>query len=456
MTVARGQRVAVIGGGIAGLTAAYLLGRSHRVTLFEKEPRLGGNAYSFTPKPGEPALDVAVAAFGLAGYGNFYALLEELGLPSAACAKSYMSLHDLDTHAGLYLTPTLKGVAAQRFALVKPRTLASLVNLMSGLRRSQARWERGELAGATFAEALDAETKISGDAKKILLCALCLMSSMDAPEVLATPAAFFLGKLRRHDDVISPKAMYSVRCVAGGTRAYVERLGAAIAASGEIRRGLGVASVRRRGSGVVVVDRSGGETSFDHVVFACNADQALALLADPSPLETELLSPWRYKEGRVVVHRDHRSFPARELIQAYTFLYTDRGGELRTSVNGALWHQPSADPACDYISTQHPNFEIRPELTALDVTLRTPIFDFASIATIPRLPSLNGRQNTWYCGSHFGFGLHDDAVSSAMHVAGALGSPFTRGAVTNAAAYTIKSVLSDVWARSKEAMGRMS
>src|ERR1019366_9159308 len=98
---------------------------------------------------------------------------------------------------------------------------------------------------------------------------------------------------------------------------------------------------------------------------------------------------WRYKDGRVVVHRDHGAFPPRALIEAYTFLYTLRGGKMETSVSGSLWHEPQAPADCDYISTQHPNFPIRKDLIELDATLRTPLFDFGSVATIPRLPKLN-------------------------------------------------------------------
>jgi len=147
----------------------------------------------------------------------------------------------------------------------------------------------------------------------------------------------------------------------------------------------------------------------------------LALLAAPTPLEYELLGAWRYKDGRVVVHRDHGAFPPRALIEAYTFVYTMRDGKMETSVNGALWHEPQAPQGCEYISAQHPNYPIREDLIDLDTTLRTPLFDFKSVATIPRLPELNKQGSTFYCGSYFGYGLHEDAVTSAKAVAARFG-----------------------------------
>jgi predicted NAD/FAD-binding protein len=121
------------------------------------------------------------------------------------------------------------------------------------------------------------------------------------------------------------------------------------------------------------------------------------------------------------VHRDYTAFPKRELMQPYTFLYRRRDGVLSTSVNGALWLESAVPDTCDLISSQHPNFPIREDRIELDTVLRTPIFDFDSCATTHRLEELNGVNNTYYCGSYFGYGLHEDAIRSAVEVARRLG-----------------------------------
>ena len=413
------KRVAVVGGGIAGLTAGYYLNRRHDVVLFEKSGRIGGNAYSHRTPKGE-VLDIAVAAFGKAGYKNFYALLDELEIPTELCQNSYMSFHNLDTEEGLYLTLSAQGAIHQGLGLFRPANLQSLAKLFVGLQRAQHRLGRGSLKGVTLGRCLEDLPEFSGDAKVVFLSALCLLSSMETHELLAAPAEFFLNKLKTHHDVISPKAVYSVRCVRDGTRRYVNALAARW--RGRIRFNARLRTVERGAKGAVVVMEDGSREAFDAVVFACNPDQALALLAAPTPLESELLGKWRYKDGRVVVHRDHAAFPPRALIEAYTFLYTMRDGKMETSVNGALWREPQAPQDCDYISTQHPNFPIRKDLIALDTTLRTPIFDFGSVATIPKLPKLNEGGSTFYCGSYFGYGLHEDAVASAKAVAERLGA----------------------------------
>jgi predicted NAD/FAD-binding protein len=181
-----------------------------------------------------------------------------------------------------------------------------------------------------------------------------------------------------------------------------------------------IRTIKRRDAGVQVLMEGGEELFFNAVVFACNADQALALLQDPTAEEKRLLGAWKYTEGRIVVHADHSRFPKRELMEGYTFLYQDRGRCIETSVSGSLWSLPGVSKKLNLISTQHPNFPIEKDRVVFEKIFRTPVFDFKSCPTIRELPSLNGVRNTYFCGSHFGFGLHEDAVTSAVEVARAL------------------------------------
>lgn len=415
------MNIAIIGGGIAGLTAAHFLRRRHAITLLERSQRVGGNAYTIDTKRGD-AVDIAVAAFGRAGYKNFYRLLDSLGIRPSISPGSFMSCHDLGTGKGIYLTASPAGLLAQRLAVLRPSTLRGLFGLPLGLARLFRMRDAGALDGVTLEEALSRVPEMRGTARLLFLCALCLLSSMSCEEVLASPAAFFVGKLATHHDVISPKALWSVRCVKGGTRRYVDALAAGF--RDRVELGARIRAVLRREDGVDLVMEDGARRGFDEVVFATNADQALALLAEPTDRERAILGAWRYKEGRVVVHTDVSSFPPRALMQAYTFLYRDLGrGRFDTSVNGSLWYEPGVRRDCEYVSSQHPNFPIAADRIEHDCVLRTPIFDFAAYKTIPDLPSLNGVRHTWYCGSHFGHGLHEDAVTSAMAVARGLGAP---------------------------------
>lgn len=410
------SRIAVIGGGMAGLCAAYFLRHEHDVTLFERQPRVGGNAFSLKLSDGLET-DIAVAAFGRAGYPHFFRLLDELGVRTRASGSGFLSVHDLDSGEGVYLSPTPSGLMAQRFALLRPSRLRMLWRLSRSLARARRIQATGGFDGLSMRDGLRLLPHLppGSEAETILLCALCLMSSMSGDELLDAPAAFFFGKLAVHSDVVSPRAFWSVRTVRGGTQAYISALeralGERVVLNARIR------SAARDDDGVVLSFEDGSRRRFDRVVFACNADRTLALLDDATELERELLSPWRYKEGRLVVHRDDSALPPRELRQAFTFLYRRRDGGLETSVNGVMRFLADMPDDCDLIGSQHPNFPIRAELIEYDTTFRTPVFDFAAYAVQPRLPELNGHRNCYHCGSHFGYGLHEDAVVSALAAA---------------------------------------
>jgi uncharacterized protein len=414
-------RIAIIGGGIAGLTAGYLLNKKHNIMLFEKSDRLGGNAYTHTTGDGLD-VDMAVAAFGMAGSKNFSRLISELKLKTSRVQSPGISYHNLDTGKGLYATLHLKGLIAQRFAILKPVLLKESLNLKMGLVKATRMLDKGKLEGMTIEECVEAIPQLRGYAKLILVGTLGMAASMHIDEVLAAPAEFFISKLKKHNDFISPRIFFSVRSMANKTKSYVEALSSGFRNSVVLNSA--IKTIVRKKNEIALVLNDGRTTVFDKVIFACNADQALHLLDKPTAEEENLLGRWRYNEGKVILHKDYSSFPQWDLIGTFTFLYTDRDGRLETSINGSVRYEPGVPRDCPLIGSQYSNFPIKKELIETEKVFRTPIFDFDSCATIKMLPSLNGVRNTYYCGSHFGYGLHEDGVTSAINVANMLGVDF--------------------------------
>ena len=418
------EKIAIIGGGVAGLTAAYLLHQHYDVTLFEKSGRLGGNAYTITTPEGEEA-DIATALFGKSSYKNVFKLFRKLNIDTVGAFRRKpfgvsgpgLSFYHLDSKQGMFLTPGLKGLFAQHFDILRPDRVMSMLRFLRGLQKAQTAAQRGELDGLTIEEALEKIPQLRGDARLIFISCLCLISSMHCNNVLAAPASYFIEKLKVYDDLLPlmPKTLFSVSFVKNGTRSYVRALSEPYRE--RIILNARITTVRRQQTRVQVRMDDGKELLFDKVIFACNADQALGLIDEPTQDEKRLLGAWKYTEGRIVVHSDHTRFPRRELMEGYTFLYRDAGRYIETSVNGSLWALPGISKKCDLISTQHPNFPIAQDRIVFEKVFRTPIFDRPSCAAIGELPSLNGVRNTYYCGSHFGFGLHEDAVTSALEVA---------------------------------------
>jgi predicted NAD/FAD-binding protein len=232
---------------------------------------------------------------------------------------------------------------------------------------------------------------------------------------MRAPATLFFGKVKRH--FTSGPGVF--RLVKHRTRTYVDAMGDRfrdrVVLNTEIRK------VTRGDDGVTLRTDGGEEVPFNKVIFACPADQALRMLDEPTADERRLLGPWKYKDGLVVVHRDDAHFPPEPMRNLYCYLYTDRDGKLETSINACYCKQKGVSKTSRFLGTQHPNFPIREELTDFRKVFRTPIFDPDSVATIAELPTLNGQGHTYYCGSHFGVGLHEDAVTSAVDVARDLG-----------------------------------
>lgn len=416
------KKVAIIGGGVAGLTAGYLLHEHYDVTLFEKAERIGGNAYTLTT-PGGEDLDIAACAFGKFSYRNLFRLFSKLRIETVSPAGTNpfgtlglgIGFRNLETKKGFYMTPGIRGLTAQRFKILSPARISCIRRAVAGLKTASKLLEAGDLEGRSVAEAMEIIPEFGGDAKLIFIGGLCLISSMHCEDVLDAPASFFIEKLRVHGDLLPPKAIFSVRFPKSRTRSYVEALSAGF--RDRIVMKASIRTVGRKDNTVTVMMENGEKFLFDKAVFACNADQALKLLERPTAEEARLLGAWRYTEGTIVVHSDNTRFPRRELMEGYTFLYRDAGRYMETSISGSLWALPGALKDGNLISTQHPNFPISRDRILFEKVFRTPLFDRNSCSTIHELPSLNGIHNTYYCGSHFGFGVHEDAVSSAIAVA---------------------------------------
>jgi len=391
------------------------------ITLFEKDGRLGGNAYTYDTSDGE-TLDIAVAAYSKLVSGEFLSLLSQLKIKAMLQpASSFLSVHNMETNSGIYLTPHLSGLLAQKFALFRPSVYFDIKKTIKGMRKIIKMLNAGELGGLTVQEAIKLVPELDVEGRTDLMMApLCLLSSMYYGEIMKGPAEFFLKKLSAFGNFEADKMMFQLYFPKKFTRSYVDALVSHFKEKVVINAK--IKSVGREAGKVTLKMQDGQEAVFDEVVFACNADQALALLESPTAEENRLLGRWRYKDGLMVIHRDNTHFPRRELCQTWTCLQSQNNGYPHFSISLCSWRSsPGTSFKSEYLGTQHPNFPIKEELVECQKVFRTPVFDFDSCPTIKELPSLNGKMQSYYCGSHFGLGLHNDAVTSAIDVARHLG-----------------------------------
>jgi predicted NAD/FAD-binding protein len=212
--------------------------------------------------------------------------------------------------------------------------------------------------------------------------------------------------------------------VSGGSREYVRRLTAPLAAKGTIRTGAPAVNLQRRPEGVIIRDAAGHTDRVDQVVLACHADEALALLSDADAQELETLGAFRFQPNRAVLHCDRALMPRRRRAWASWNYMADgaRGADARVSVSYWMNSLQNLDPSAPLFVSLNPLHEPDPALTHAAFDYAHPQFDAAAIAAQSAMGDIQGRRGAWYCGAWLGYGFHEDGLSAGLAVAEALGA----------------------------------
>ncbi len=405
------------------MSAAWLLSARHRVTVYEAAPRLGGHSNT-VDAPGIQGLvpvDTGFIVYNEPSYPNLTALFRLLEVPTQASDMSFAV--SMDGGALEYAGTDLFGLFAQKRNLLRPRFWSMLVDLRRFYRQASA--DNGRLGeDVTLGAYLDAGGYGRSFQEDHLLPMAAAIWSTPAGRVRDYPVGAFIRFCANHG-LLQFTGRPVWRTVTGGSRAYVQRLTARYA--DRIRLGTEVAVVRRTGQGVEVRDRQGGLEHFDQVVIAAHADQALAMLDQPTPEETSLLGAFAYTKNLAVLHGDAALMPTRRAVWA-SWNYLARSVHRRGADAAAL-------PCVTYWMNR---LQAIPQTTPLYLTLNPPVspdpakilrreiyehpvFDAAAIAAQQRLWSLQGVRDVWFCGAYFGAGFHEDGLQAGLAVAEALG-----------------------------------
>ena len=405
-------KIAVIGGGVAGIVAAHLLQNDHQVTLFEQHDYLGGHTHTVTIEEGPDAgtgVDTGFIVFNEATYPLFIAFLDQLGVASRATEMSF-GFHCRET-GFTYAGNNLNGVFSQRANLVSPRFWRFLLEIGRFCRQAEA-----DLAGdadlGTLADYLARHRFQPFMADHYLAPMAAAIWSTPAGRVTAFPARSFLRFFKNHG-LLDLRHRPRWRTVSGGSHSYVRAFRDRF--RGAIRLDSPVQQVRRADDGVELAFADRSAERFDAVVVAAHADQALRLLADPSADESRLLGAWRYELNTTVLHTDTSVLPPVERAWACWNFRRERGdqGERPVYVTYSMNLLQGLATRRHYLVTLNRpgGYDEGQVLARMDY--HHPLYTDASMATQAALPSLNGVRRTWFCGSYFGYGFHEDAVRSA-------------------------------------------
>jgi predicted NAD/FAD-binding protein len=410
--------VAVVGAGVAGIAAAHELAKAgHDVTLFEKNGYVGGHTNTIVLDEGPDAgasVDTGFIVLNERTYPNFHRFLAELGV---AWRWSDMSFGYYDANSGLqYSGADLSGLFADRFNAVSPSFLSFVADVARFGGRAERDLESGALSGLTLGAYLSEGRWSAAFRDHYLVPVGAAVWSTGLSGMLDFPAESFIRFFKNHD-LLSLTSRVRWQTVVGGSHSYVKAFLARF--PGTTVRGADVESVRRFDGGAEVRVRGEAPRRFDRVVIAAHADEALALLADPSDDERRLLGAWTYNRNRTLLHCDESFLPPNARAWASWNYRRERGedGADGVSVTYDMNRLQGLTTSRRYLVTLNPRVEPRPGTVLREFDYRHPAYTFSAIRSQEGLRALNGTRATWYCGAYLGYGFHEDAVVSALAVA---------------------------------------
>ncbi|MEW6294156.1 MAG: FAD-dependent oxidoreductase [Pseudomonadota bacterium] len=414
-----GKRIAVVGSGISGLAAAWLLDRSYDVTLYEAAAELGGHTHTVdvTLEGRTHPVDTGFLVFNDQTYPNLVALFSLLGVDSVATEMSFsVSLEDPDLEWAGSSLATIFG--QKRNLLLRPfwRMLSDILRF----NREATAWlaaHPGDLR--SLGDFLAAGRYSPAFSRWYLLPMAAAIWSCPTGQMLAMPLATFVRFCRNHGLLqVFDRPLW--RTVRGGGREYVRRLAAQV---GDIRLSCPVVGVTRDDRGLTV-QHAGGAERFDHVVMACHSDQSLRILGPAAtPAQRSLLAAVRYQPNRAVLHTDASLLPRnRKLWSAWN--YFAAGGDLDDRPVGVSYLINRLQPLpfeTPVVVTLNPAREPDPAQVIAAFDYDHPVFDAAAIAAQQGLDAVQGEGGIWLAGAWSGYGFHEDGLKSALRVANGLG-----------------------------------
>jgi predicted NAD/FAD-binding protein len=423
------ERIAVIGSGISGLSAAWLLARRHDVTLYEADNRLGGhtNTRRVRTRQGEVAVDTGFIVYNPPSYPNLVALLDHLGVESNDTAMTFAV--SIDAGRLEYSGTDLASLFAQKRNLLRPRHWGMIRDILRFYREAPRHGPEAEQQ--SLGDYLAAGGYGAAFRDDHLLPMAAAIWSGPIEEMLALPAAAFVRFCDNHQLMIAGTRP-PWRTVKGGSRRYIDMLLAETPL--HLRPGCPVTRVRRTSGGVLVADAGGEEHVYDEVVIATHANQALRMLADPTDRERELLGAFRYSRNRAVLHGDASFMPRRRQVwSAWNYLGVTDAAGARQPVSVSYWmNRLQHLPGDDLFVTLNPAAPIDPARIHYSTVYEHPVFDRAALAAQREHADIQGIDRIWYAGAHLGAGFHEDGLQAGLAVAEAIGGVARPWIVENA------------------------
>jgi predicted NAD/FAD-binding protein len=412
-----GQKIAVVGTGVAGLSAAWLLSKRHEVTVYERGARVGGHANTVLADLGDDrvtAVDTGFIVYNEANYPNLTALFAHLGVATKKAEMDFAV--SLDDGALEYGSASPGAIFAQKRNLVRPRFWAMLRDLLRFYREAPMDAALRSEAVVSIGEYLTTGGYCSAFLDDHLFPQAAAIWSASVGSIRDYPAAALVRFFENHG-LLKIAGRPQWRTVDGGSTRYIETLSAGL----DLRVNCGVRSVRRHAGGVWIEDDQGVVTRYDQALIATHADQALRLLHEPTDEERRLLGAFRYSPNTAVLHTDASLMPRRRAAwSSWNYLggRDHPDGRCVTYWMNRLQALKTPEPL---FVTLNPHRAPDPERVITVEQYDHPLFDAPALAAQRELWRIQGDRGVWYAGAHFGSGFHEDGLQAGLAAAEAMG-----------------------------------
>ena len=410
-------RLAVIGAGISGLSAAYLARERCNVTLFEAEPRPGGHADTQSVVAGGKAVavDTGFIVYNAQNYPNLVGLFDHLGVETIPTDMSFGV--SIGRGRMEYAGGELWQMFAQKRNVLRPRFWLMVRDILRFYRTAPGLLDSTSLE--SLGDYLDRNRYSRAFAEDHLLPMGAAIWSASVAGMRAFPVRHFVRFFQNHG-LLQLTDRPEWRTVKGGSRRYVAKI---VAALGDVRLGQAVQRVVRDALGVMVHLPDGSMERFERVIFACHADQALAMLAAASPREREVLGSFRFQDNLAVLHTDLSLMPQRRSVWSAWNYLSSNAADHRQSVCVTYWMNrlQSLETPKPLLVSLNPLHAPAPSEVLMTKLYRHPQFDARAMQAQEHLADIQGQGGVYFCGAWSGWGFHEDGIASAVRVVQQLG-----------------------------------
>lgn len=414
------MRIAIVGSGIAGLSAAWLLNNRHQILLYEQNNYLGGhtNTRMVETEHGSLPVDTGFIVFNRRNYPLLTRLLDYLGVATQPTSMSFSVSANNGQYE--YAGSGLNALFAQRGNLLNPGHYRMLAAILRFNRDAKQLLQEPPKVPTSIGEFIEKGGYGAPFRDRYLLPMAAAIWSCPVETMADFPANSLLHFFSNHGllDLRNRPHWHTIR---GGSHQYVKCLLQSL--QGKVACDDRVTLVRRDNQGVLVHGQRSGETRFDAVVLACHADQALSLIDRPLRQERAVLGAFQYQANRAILHTDAKLMPRRRSAwSAWNYLTNEtRVGAEAVSVTYWMNCLQRIDQGPPLFVSLNPLREPHPDTVIADIDYSHPVFDHSAVDAQQRLGELQGHGGVWFCGSYWGYGFHEDALRSSVTLARQLG-----------------------------------